>query len=70
MSPAATTLLVFVCAVALFVADVLPMGLVVFCVPLALCFCGIITPQEMFAPMVGPSIVLIVAMCVVGAALF
>ena len=70
MTPAATTLLIFACAVVLFVSDVLPMGLVVFSVPLALYFCGVITPQEMFAPMVGPSIILVVAMCVVGAALF
>ena len=70
MSPASITLLIFACAVVLFVADVLPMGLVVFSVPLALCFSGVITPQEIFAPMVGPSIILVVAMCVVGAALF
>ena len=70
MSPASITLLIFACAVALFVSDVLPMGLVVFAVPLSLYFCGIITAQEIFAPMVGPSIVLVVAMCVVGAALF
>jgi len=70
MSPAALTLLIFACAVVLFVSDVLPMGLVVFAVPLALCFGGVITPQEIFAPMVGPSIILVVAMCVVGAALF
>ena len=70
MSPASITILIFACAVVLFVADVLPMGLVVFSVPLALCFSGVITPQEIFAPMVGPSIILVVAMCVVGAALF
>ena len=70
MTPATITLIIFACAVALFVSDVLPMGLVVFSVPLALCFSGVITPQEIFAPMVGPSIILVVAMCVVGAALF
>lgn len=70
MTPAAFTLTVFLCAVVLFVLDVLPMGLVVFAVPLALYFGGVITAQEIFAPMVGPSIVLVVAMCVVGAALF
>ena len=70
MEAADITLIIFVCAVALFVLDVLPMGLVVFSVPLALYFCGIITAQEIFAPMVGPSIVLIVAMCIIGAALF
>ena len=70
MSPASITLLIFACALVLFVADVLPMGLVVFSVPLALYFCGVITPQEIFAPLVGQSIVLVVAMSVIGAALF
>lgn len=70
MSAAVFTLLVFACAVALLVLDRLPLGLVVFLVPMALHFGGIITPQEVFAPLVGPSIILVVAMCVVGAALF
>ena len=70
MTPSGYVLLVFAVAVALFVSDVLPMGLVVLSVPLALCFGGVITVQEVFAPLVGPSIILVVAMSVVGAALF
>jgi len=70
MNDAMITLTVFACAVVLFVSDFLPMGLVVFSVPLALYFAGIISAQEIFAPLVGPSIILVVAMCVVGAALF
>lgn len=70
MSAAAFTLLVFACAVTLLVLDRLPLGLVVFLVPIALYFGGVITSQEVFAPLVGPSIILVVAMCIVGAALF
>ena len=70
MTPALTTLVIFACALALFIADVLPMGLVVFAVPLALYFTGIIGAPEIFAPLVGQSIVLVVAMSVIGAALF
>ena len=70
MSDCGLTLLIFAVSVALFVADVLPMGLVVFSVPLALYFGGIIEAKEIFAPLVGQSIVLIVAMSVIGAALF
>ena len=36
MTPAATTLTVFLTALVLFIADFLPMGLVVFMVPMAL----------------------------------
>ena len=46
------------------------MGLVVFSVPLALYFAGVIGAQEIFAPLVGQSIILVVAMSVIGAALF
>lgn len=70
MTPAAITITVFVLALALFVADVLPMGLVVFCVPLSLYFAGVIGEADVFAPLVGHSIVLVVAMSVIGAALF
>ena len=71
MTPsAAITLAVFLVALALFIADFLPMGLVVFMVPMALYFCGIIEAKEIFAPLVGQSIVLVVAMSVIGAALF
>ena len=70
MTPAAITITVFVLALALFVADVLPMGLVVFCVPLSLYFAGVIGAADIFAPLVGQSIILVVAMSVIGAALF
>jgi len=70
MTPAAITLVVFAIALALFIADFLPMGLLVFSVPLALYFTGIIEAKEIFAPLVGQSIVLVVAMSVIGAALF
>ena len=61
---------VFLIAIVLFVADFLPMGLMVFMVPVALYFCGIIEASEIFAPLVGQSIILVVAMSVIGAALF
>ena len=70
MTPAALTLIIFAVALVLFVADVLPMGLLVFSVPLALYFGGLIEAKEIFAPLVGQSIVLVVAMSVIGAALF
>ena len=70
MTPDDIALTIFALSVALFVADILPMGLVVFSVPLALYFAGVIDAKEIFAPMVGQSIVLVVAMSVIGAALF
>ena len=70
MEPSAITLTIFAAALALFVADILPMGLVVFSVPVALYFGGVIDAKEIFAPLVGQSIILVVAMSVVGAALF
>ena len=70
MSPATTTLVIFLVALALFVADFLPMGLLVFSVPMALYFAGVIEAKEIFAPLIGQSIVLVVAMSVIGAALF
>ena len=70
MTPAAITLTVFLIALGLFIADFLPMGLMVFMVPLALYFCGVIDVKEIFAPLVGQSIILVVAMSVIGAALF
>ena len=70
MTPAGITLLIFALAVVLFVVDVLPMGLLVFAVPVSLYFSGVIEAKEIFAPLVGQSIVLVVAMSVIGAALF
>ena len=70
MTPANITLLIFVLATILFVVDVLPMGLLVFAVPVSLYFAGVIEAKEIFAPLVGQSIILVVAMSVIGAALF
>jgi len=70
MTQATITLIVFLLALALFVADFLPMGLVVFSVPLALYFTGVIGAGDIFAPLIGQSIILVVAMSVIGAALF
>lgn len=70
MMPDNIVLTIFALSVALFVADVLPMGLLVFSVPLALYFAGIIEAKEIFAPLIGQSIVLVVAMSVIGVALF
>ena len=70
MSPSDITLLIFAVATALFIADILPMGLLVFSVPMALYFAGVIEAKEIFAPLVGQSIILVVAMSVIGAALF
>ena len=50
MTPATITLIVFLIALALFIADFLPMGLVVFSVPVALYFCGIIEAKDFFKP--------------------
>ena len=70
VTPAAITLTVFLIALALFIADFLPMGLMVFMVPMTLYFCGVIEAKEIFAPLIGQSIILVVAMSVIGAALF
>jgi len=70
MTPSSITLTIFLIALALFIADFLPMGLLVFSVPMALYFSGIIEAKEIFAPLIGQSIVLVVAMSVIGAALF
>ena len=70
MSPDQIVLTIFALSVALFVADVLPMGLLVFSVPMALYFAGVIEAKEIFAPLIGQSIILVVAMSVIGAALF
>lgn len=71
MSPEAIiTLIILAAAVVLFVSDKLPMGLVAFMVPMALFFTGIIEAEEIFASVVNSNVILILAMCVVGAAFF
>lgn len=70
MSPAIVTLVILCLAVVLFVLDVLPMGLVAFLVPLSLYFTGIIEVDDIFASIVNSNVILIIAMCVLGAAFF
>lgn len=70
MSPAIITLLVLVVAIIIFVSDRLPMGLVAFMVPMALYFTGVIDAKDIFASIVNANVILIVAMCVLGAAFF
>jgi len=70
MSPAIITLIILVVAIALFVSDKLPMGLIAFMVPIALYFTGVIEVEEIFSSIVNANVILIVAMCVLGAAFF
>lgn len=70
MSPAIITLFILVAAIVLFVSDVLPMGLVAFMVPIALFFADIIEVEDIFSSVVNSNVILIIAMCVVGAAFF
>jgi anion transporter len=70
MSPAILTLIILVIAVILFVSDIFPMGLVAIAVPITLFFAGIIDAKEIFSSVVNSNVILIVAMCVVGAAFF
>lgn len=64
------TLIILVAAIILFVSDRLPMGLVAFCVPLVLYFAGVIEAEDIFASIVNDNVLLILGMCVVGAAFF
>lgn len=70
MSPAVITLIILAVAIVLFVIDRLPMGLVAFSVPLALYFCGVIEAKDIFSSLVNSNVLLILGMCVVGAAFF
>jgi len=70
MSQAIITLIILVVAIALFVSDKLPMGLIAFMVPIALYFTGVIEVEEIFSSIVNANVILIVAMCVLGAAFF
>ena len=64
MSPAIITLLILVVAIIIFISDRLPMGLV------ALYFSGVIGVKDIFASIVNENVILIIAMCVLGAAFF
>ena len=70
MTPASTVICIFVVAVTLFVTGRLPMGLVALSVPIALHLAGVIEAKEIFASVTSPSIILVLAMGVVGSALF
>lgn len=70
MSPAIITLLILVVAIIIFISDRLPMGLVAFMVPMALYFSGVIGVKDIFASIVNENVILIIAMCVLGAAFF
>lgn len=70
MSQATITLIVLAVSIVLFVIDILPMGLVAFCVPVALYFLGIIEVGDIFTDVVNSNVILIIAMCVIGAAFF
>ncbi|HBS7654842.1 SLC13/DASS family transporter [Klebsiella pneumoniae] len=70
MSPAIITLLILVVAIIIFISDRLPMGLVAFMVPMALYFFGVIGVKDIFATIVNENVILIIAMCVLGAAFF
>lgn len=70
MSQAAVTLIILVVAIVLFVSDKLPMGLVAFMVPVALYFTGIIEADDIFSCVINTNVILILGMCVIGAAFF
>ncbi|HFE1849234.1 TPA: SLC13 family permease [Klebsiella pneumoniae] len=70
MSPAIITWLILVVAIIIFISDRLPMGLVAFMVPMALYFFGVIGVKDIFASIVNENVILIIAMCVLGAAFF
>lgn len=70
MSQATITMIILIAAIILFISDKLPMGLVAFCVPLALYFTGVIDADTIFASVVNSNVILILGMCVVGAAFF
>lgn len=70
MSQAAITLIILAVAIVLFVSDKLPMGLVAFMVPVALYFTGIIEADDIFSCVINSNVILILGMCVIGAAFF
>ena len=62
MSQAAITLIVLVVAIILFVIDILPMGLVAFCVPVVLYFLGIIEVGDIFTDVINSNVILIITL--------
>ncbi|AYC86425.1 cation transporter [Klebsiella pneumoniae] len=63
-------MLILVVAIIIFISDRLPMGLVAFMVLMALYFSGVIGVKDIFASIVNENVILIIAMCVLGAAFF
>ena len=70
MTPSVIATLVFAVSVMLFVSGRLPMGWIALAVPVALHLTGIIEAQEVFSSLTSPSIILVLAMGVIGAGLF
>lgn len=70
MSQAVITLIILTVAIILFISDKLPMGLVAFMVPVALYFTGIIEANDIFSCVINSNVILILGMCVIGAAFF
>lgn len=70
MSQATITLIILAVAITLFIVDKFPMGLVAFCVPLTLYFTGIIEVNDIFECVINQNVLLILGMCVIGAAFF
>ena len=70
MSPAILTLVILVISCALFVTELLPMGVTAFITALTLYFTGIIDATTLFSKLADSNVILIVAMCVVGEAFF
>ena len=70
MSQAVITLIILAVAIILFISDKLPMGLVAFMVPVALYFTGIIEANDIFSCVINSNVILILGMCVIGAAFF
>lgn len=70
MSQAVITLIILAVAIILFISDKLPIGLVAFMVPVALYFTGIIEANDIFSCVINSNVILILGMCVIGAAFF
>ena len=70
MSQATITLIILAVAITLFIVDKFPMGLVAFCVPLSLYFTGVIEVNDIFECVINQNVLLILGMCVIGAAFF
>lgn len=70
MSQATIALIILAVAITLFIVDKFPMGLVAFCVPLVLYFTGIIEAKDIFECVINSNVLLILGMCVIGAAFF